>query len=162
MNLRKRERWGNTEIDLTPMIDCIFNLLIFLMCINTISIIVGISIKIPSDDNSFLNQPAKVEQQLKICFMEDEITTGHKIVKEGVIKLNGVKVDLKNYEEIFQYQRKRIPKNLLIIEAENKVYHGVIIKIMDITQKIILKDGKKTTFSFQPAVENIEDSKEMM
>lgn len=161
MNLRKREPWGNTDIDLTPMIDCIFNLLIFLMCINTISIIVGISIKIP-DDNPFSNQQPKIEQQLKISFSEDEITTEHKVVKEGVIKLNGVKVDFKSYEEIFQYQRKRIPKDLLIIEAENKVYHGNIIKIMDMTQKIILKDEKKAIFSFQPAVENIEDSEGMM
>jgi biopolymer transport protein ExbD len=148
------------DVDLTPMIDCIFNLLIFLMCINTISIIVGISIKVPKGPPQ---APRRVEKQLKVCFAEDQITTGHKVVKEGVIKLNGVRVDLKNYCQILRHMRKRIPKEVLIIEAEKKVYHGKVVKIMDLTQKEILLEGakkgkkKKVIFSFSPPVERIEE-----
>lgn len=151
LNLKKVKSSGPV-IDLTPMIDCIMNLFIFLMCISAVTVIIGITIKVPPPSPDVFSQPS-IEENLEVFLYQDIIMKGHKIIEEGIIKLNGRRVSIEDFVNRLALEKQRIGKDFLVIKGQDKVYHYKVVKIMDLakTEKVGIK-----SFTLEPPTKSEE------
>ncbi len=116
---KKNSRRGITNtLDLTPVVDVVFNLLIFFaLSLNFVATSGGIKVKLPSATSA---KPIKAEK----------LTIN--ITKDGKTYLNNDEVK----EQTLRERLKRIKdkNSLVIIRADNTVKHGTVIHIMDIVK----------------------------
>jgi biopolymer transport protein ExbD len=155
MRLKPKSEQTSTAIrvDLTPMIDCVMNLVIFFMIINAIVTILGMTLKKPRE---VPQSPAVVEKTVEVYIGEDKITaipdgSGHKILEHGVIKLNGEEVTFEEFRSRLKEELDRVRVKSLVIKAEKKAHHWKVIKIMDLAKDV----EREISFSLQPAEEGI-------
>jgi len=105
--------------DLTPLIDCVFQLLIFFMVTTTFITTKGISVDLPTSSK-----------------MELAATKDINIIinKDGVIEVNGEKVTMEDLaQKIRQVSEEEKTKNA-ILQADREVLHKVVVKVMDIAR----------------------------
>lgn len=107
-----------TTLDLTPMIDVVFNLLIFFaLSLNFVTSSGGINVNLPEASSA---KPIKTEN----------ITIN--ITKSGKLYYNK---EVATKEEIKQNLKKVTDKSsLIIIRADNKVEHGKVVEAMDLVK----------------------------
>jgi len=107
-----------TTLDLTPMIDVVFNLLIFFaLSLNFVTSSGGINVNLPEASSA---KPIKTEN----------ITIN--ITKSGKLYYNK---EVATKEEIQQNLKKVTDKSsLIIIRADNKVEHGKVVEAMDLVK----------------------------
>ncbi|HDH99481.1 MAG TPA: biopolymer transporter ExbD [Firmicutes bacterium] len=108
-------------LNMTPMIDVVFQLLIFFMVTAVFAITPGLDIKLPEAETA--ENPEK----------ENLFIT---IDKDGNLKLNHKSVTFANLKEEIIKKRKMLDNTtMIIIQADKKAYHGVVVKAMDIAKK---------------------------
>lgn len=85
------------EVDITPMIDIVFQLIIFFMVVMAIAVVYGVAIKFPpkSSDNDHKNK--KKENRITVTVASDRIMadplTGDQVtIRDGILKLNGEEI----------------------------------------------------------------------
>ena len=105
------------QLDITPLVDVVFLLLIFFMLSTTLSINPGIKVDLP---RASAKQVKKKKTTVRIA-----------IEASGRIYADGKKISLQKLNGIFSGLAKKDPETLVIIEADKKVYHGVVVKVMD-------------------------------
>lgn len=107
-----------TTLDLTPMIDVVFNLLIFFaLSLNFVTSSGGINVNLPEASSA---KPVKTEN----------ITIN--ITKSGKLYYNK---EVATKEKIKQNLKKVTDKSsLIIIRADNKVEHGKVVEAMDLVK----------------------------
>lgn len=105
------------QLDITPLVDVVFLLLIFFMLSTTLSINPGIKVDLPK---ASAKQVKKKKTTVRIA-----------IEASGRIYADGKKISLQKLNGIFSGLAKKDPETLVIIEADKKVYHGVVVKVMD-------------------------------
>ncbi len=107
-----------TTLDLTPMIDVVFNLLIFFaLSLNFVTSSGGINVNLPEASSA---KPIKTEN----------ITIN--ITKSGKLYYNK---EVATKEKIKQNLKKVTDKSsLIIIRADNKVEHGKVVEAMDLVK----------------------------
>jgi biopolymer transport protein ExbD len=108
-----------TGLDMTPLIDTVFLLLIFFLLTSSFLVQPGIKVKLPATESS--------ESQLS----KDLILT---ITKDNDIYLNERKVSLKNLSRNLKLALKKSKERLLIVKADKRVLHGKVVEIMDIAK----------------------------
>jgi len=102
-------------LDLTPIIDVVFNLLIFFaLTLNFAVTSGGINIKLPKASSA---EPVKAEQ-LTINLTEDEKL----YLNDKAITFKDLVKKLKDYKD---------KESLVIIRADDSVTHGNVVRIMD-------------------------------
>ena len=117
MRFQTRQR-DDVELDITPLIDVVFLLLIFFMLSTSLSVSPGIKVDLPK---------ASAEQVKK-----KKLTLRVAIVVGGRIYLEGKKLSLEALKKEFAKIGKRKNSDaLVVIEADRKVYHGLVVKVMD-------------------------------
>ncbi|MEM7816851.1 MAG: biopolymer transporter ExbD [Candidatus Aenigmatarchaeota archaeon] len=118
---------GLTQIDIAPLIDVVFQLLIFFMLTSSFIAIPGISVKLPKAVSSeIINQ-----QTLTIV-----------ISSEDIIYLKQNPVSLKELEDFITTNKY----NTILIKADRNSSLGVVVGIYDICKKLgIEKIGIATT-----------------
>ncbi|MCK5540028.1 MAG: biopolymer transporter ExbD [Deltaproteobacteria bacterium] len=117
MRFQTRAR-DDVQLDMTPLVDVVFLLLIFFMLSTSLSVNPGIKIDLPK---------ASAEQVKK-----KKITLRVAIEAGGRIFLEGKKLSLAQLREKFQaVDKKQRDDALVVIEADKKVYHGLVVKVMD-------------------------------
>ncbi len=116
--LTSRKLNAITTFDLTPMIDVVFNLLIFFaLSLNFVTSSGGINVNLPEASSA---KPIKTEN----------ITIN--ITKSGKLYYNK---EAATKEEIKQNLKKVTDKSsLIIIRADNKVEHGKVVEAMDLVK----------------------------
>ncbi len=119
MNFRSKKinnKGVGSALDLTPVVDIVFNLLIFFaLSLNFAAASRGIDIKLPSASS------AKT-------IRSDQVTVN--LTKEGLIFLNDKKITL---EQLGPMLKEKVDKkSLVIIRADSDVEHGKVVRIMDI------------------------------
>ena len=116
MKIRRRYPRVGPKIDVTPMADMVFLLLIFFMLSSPVFMQPGIKIKLP-----------------KTVTAEPEL--GDKLIlnisKEEKLILNGKEVKLENLEEELRYQLLERTDKVLIIRADKEVQHGLVVEALD-------------------------------
>lgn len=116
----KEEKKRRTTINITPLIDVLFILLIFFMV-----------------SSSFIEQPGmKLElptiQSKEVARVENLVMH---ISKEGEIFLADKPVTLDNLGAEIEAMIPNIQEKTLILKADKEAQHGLIVEIMDIAKR---------------------------
>jgi biopolymer transport protein ExbD len=122
---RERRKYGEIP-DLTPMIDVVFQLLIFFMVTAVFAITPGLDIKLPEAEES----EAPDKENLFIVVDQD-----------GNMKLNHKTVTFANLKEELESKRALLDDTtLIIIQGDERSTHGQIVQIMDIARQVGIVD----------------------
>ncbi len=132
---QKRQR-RQPEINLTPLIDIVLQLVIFFVVTTTfISMESGAKVNLPSADFS------KIEEAKTITIT---------ITENNMIYINGALVDDKELPSAVVVALRNDPEATVIIEADKRVLHGKVVSIMDILKKA---GAEKIAIATQPTKE---------
>ncbi|MFQ5867834.1 MAG: ExbD/TolR family protein [bacterium] len=115
----RKPRTFSTRLDIAPMADIVFLLLIFFMLSTSFVVQPGIQVKLPKAVTS--------EIQLK----KDIVLT---ITAENIIFLNEQPVTLDELGEALKAAFAQRRDRILIIKADQEVKHGLVVQAMDIAK----------------------------
>jgi biopolymer transport protein ExbD len=129
-NLKTLQRFAarrqrQPRLNMAPMIDCVFLLLIFFMVATTFAPMPGIRVKLPPPSTPTVHSPAK----LLVRILNPE-----GVQTEGTMIING---EIVGFGEIFQrfINAPEPHKTALIIQSDRKVSHGQIVHVVDIAKQ---------------------------
>jgi biopolymer transport protein ExbD len=109
------------EINLAPLIDMVFQLIIFFMLSSSFIMQPGIKIKLPK---------AETTETIK----EREIFVD--ISENGTIFFNGKAVSLVKLKNIFEEEVKNNGNGIiLVIKGDKDTKHGIVVNVMDLARK---------------------------
>jgi len=121
MRFRKQKNGKSgvgATLDLTPIVDVVFNLLIFFaLSLNFAATSGGINVKLPSASSA---EPVKSEQ-LTINLTQD----GQVYYNDKEINIDELPAKLQSIED---------KESIVIIRADNNVPHGQVVEVMDIVK----------------------------
>ncbi|MCS7181436.1 MAG: biopolymer transporter ExbD [bacterium] len=104
------------EINLTPLVDVVFQLIIFFMLSSSFIMQPGIKIKLPK---------AETTDVIK----EKEIFIN--ITEEGTIYFKGKRVSLPQLEKVLKEEIKNKKDLILVVKADKDAKHGIVVNVMD-------------------------------
>lgn len=142
MNFGNSDEQDETNIELTPLIDVVFLLLIFFMISTTFTKETSLKINLPeSTGEAVAEQPVSVEVQIGA---ESQYAIAAN--SEGAAKplINSNRETLKRALAEYQSQTKL----LLIIRADRKAPHESVIRVMDVAQELGLSNVTFATKQF--------------
>ena len=114
------------SLDLTPMIDVVFQLLIFFMVTAVFAITPGLDIKLPEAEE------AQAPEKENLFIVVDQ---------DGNMKLNHKQVTFANIKEELQLKRELLDNTtMIIIQGDERSTHGQIVQIMDIARQVGIVD----------------------
>jgi biopolymer transport protein ExbD len=116
MRVLRREP-EKARIEVIPMIDIVFFLLVFFM-ISTLSMTVNRAVPV--------NLPKAASAQKDV-----RETVNITITKDGEIFLNKAPIALQDIAPQVQVDLERNPDLLAIISADDQAFHGIIVDVMD-------------------------------
>jgi biopolymer transport protein ExbD len=144
MRFKRKTKNGigtGSALDITPVVDVVFNLLIFFaLTLNFVATSGGINVKLPSASSA---EPVKLEQ----------LTIN--LTKDGSIVYNDNTIDTAELSTILKEVKDK--ESLVIIRADNDVPHGKVVEIMDIAKSEGLS---KLAFAVQAMPALLEKEKE--
>ncbi|MCK5328361.1 MAG: biopolymer transporter ExbD [Candidatus Latescibacteria bacterium] len=123
---RKAGKEATSELNLTPMIDIVFQLLIFFMVTAVFAITPGLDIKLPEAEES------EAPEKENLFIVIDE---------QGAMKLNHKSVTYASLKRELMEKRKILDNTtMIVIQADEKVFHGQVVKVMDISKAAGITD----------------------
>lgn len=142
MNFGGQQNEDETGIELTPLIDVVFLLLIFFMISTTFIKETSLKINLPeSSGEQIAEQPSSVEVQIGA---ESEYAIAASTDGAAQPLINSNRETLKRALSEFNKQ----PNLLLIIRADRKAPHEAVIKVMDVAQEVGLTNITFATKQF--------------
>ena len=124
----------SASFDLTPLIDIVFQLLIFFMVTTTfVNLENRLEVNLPSGDFA----AAKPSENIIVSITENNI-----------VYLNGKLIDPLQLTENVAVELKKAPNKIVVLEADTNVLHGKVIRIMDLLKK---GGAEKIAIATQPA-----------
>jgi biopolymer transport protein ExbD len=126
--MRRRMR-RSPEIDITPMIDCVFLLIIFFMLSTTFTPLPGIKVKLPPPGRPTSDKPKGIIMRIQ------DPNPGS---REGVMVLSIAGAEeITTFENAFARFMTALPeeKEMLIIQSGRRVLHDQIVHIMDLAKR---------------------------
>jgi biopolymer transport protein ExbD len=116
----KRKLRHQVGIDMTPMIDCVFLLLIFFMITSSIIRDQGIQVRLPRSDTSALLQSRDLVLSIN---------------RENEIYLDDLRIAKADLFDRLKREFAQAGRELLIIRADEVIEYGVLIEVMDIARR---------------------------
>ena len=119
-------RFNNThkdktfEINITPLIDVVFLLLIFFMVSTTFIFSNSIEVDLPQAKGDEVS----VSDNIRVT-----------INKQGGIAVNGLTHPDTSVPDVLRDLKQRMPQGTVIIEADSGVNHGKVVFVMDASRK---------------------------
>lgn len=124
-----RRNSGNMILELTPLIDVVFLLLIFFMVATTFEDLSGIKIDLPQSTIK------EIKEVKEIQIIIDENSELYLNYREASKSKQSIKVTLENLkEELAEKLLNSIEKNV-IITADKKLDYGFIVEVMTISKE---------------------------
>jgi len=119
--MRTKSRLEEKGMDMTPLIDCVFLLLIFFMVTTVFSKVTGLQVDLPKAAES--DMPP--QQDLNIV-----------ISRTGEMELNGIPVTMDELEERLREAKELFRSRTLIIKADRRTLHGTVVDVMDAAKAV--------------------------
>ena len=116
--LRKQD--DEPRIDLTPMVDVVFLLLIFFMISTTFVESPGISIKLPEASSTPIEREPK---EIKIY-----------LSKEGDVYYQDRKISLETYKSLLAEHQSEADTTTVLLLADQQSRHGKVVTLMDLAR----------------------------
>lgn len=123
MRLRARRKNIHATVDMTPMIDVVFQLIIFFLVSTTFAVLPGINLNLPESST------AESTSNLGITITCE---------KNGNLYFNDKKVSFKSLgDELSKFDTKKTKKTEfpITIEADDLVTNGTIVKLFDVIRQ---------------------------
>lgn len=117
----RRTRRDDARIEITPLVDMVFLLLIFFMLSTTFIVSPGIKVNLPQSSAEKVTQEKKEVQVV--------ITEDNKVFVESVL------VDMGGLEQRLVGAAQQDPQTLVIIKADAKALHGKVVEVMDLAKQ---------------------------
>ncbi len=121
----RRTKREDPRLDITPLVDVVFLLIIFFTITTTFTTTSGIDIKLPSSNSERI-----IERDDKILITIQ--TDGTIWVDDGNISMSRLGSRL---EGLFNQNNDA----LVVIQADESVKHGLVVKVMDLAQQTGLR-----------------------
>jgi biopolymer transport protein ExbD len=128
-----RRKRSEMEFTMTPLIDCVFLLLIFFMIATTFSPLPGLRVKLPPPGTPPPGQKEPQQLILRISNPEPGMPTGTMVLSpyDQVVTLT---------ELLGYFQRATLKqKEMLIIQSGRDVWHDQIVEVMDLAKRADIK-----------------------
>ena len=122
MNFSNKSQDDDITLDLTPLIDMVFLLLIFFMVTTTFSTSAGIEVDLPR------------AKSREITHAQEDVVIA--ITKDGRTLYRGEVVSAERLKEILSAIVARDKNTLIIVQADSEVHHGRVVEIMDIAKTL--------------------------
>jgi len=118
--LSKRERDTGPHVDMTPMVDCVFLLLIFFMISTSFIETPGLTIKLPEATKQTVTREP---QELKIY-----------LDKEGNLYHEEKPLSLEQFKALLQKTGSTAAQTTFLLLADREAMHGRVVLLMDLAQ----------------------------
>jgi len=119
MKFSKEEK-RHIDVNLTPLIDVVFLLLIFFMVSTTFIYSNSIDVNLPAAKGD----ETSISENVRVV-----------LTQAGTININGVAVEEEAVSGTLEGMTKDSPNSTVIIEADRNVSHGRVVFIMDASRK---------------------------
>lgn len=116
-----RKKRESPRVDLTPMVDVVFLLLIFFMISTTFVETPGISVKLP--ESSSQQRPQEIKE-VKVY-----------LSKEGDIFLGQDPVDMAELRQRLRSHGKQAANMTFLLLADKEALHGKVVALMDLAKE---------------------------
>lgn len=133
--LKRPKRRLGIRIDMTPMVDIAFLLLIFYMVTTIFSAPLSMEISLPPkpDPDQPQDQPIKVpESRLLLMFVDKSDSTYYQI---GDMKQPAM-ISLSELEKIIDDKNRNIPKLVMVLKMDQKASYKMMVNIIDAIQGV--------------------------
>ncbi|WP_262694233.1 ExbD/TolR family protein [Kordiimonas aquimaris] len=121
------------EVNMTPMLDIVFIMLIFFIVTATFTKESGIEINKPEDNNTQNDPPPPDDETRAIAFIIDE---GNRISHDFL------NIDISSVSSIIKKESVERPKAPVVIQAAEGSHLGLSIRIYDAAKAVGLADDK--------------------
>ncbi len=113
------------QIDITPIVDTVFNLMIFFALSMNFMLTPGIKVDLPE---------SSVEEVIQ---KEKEVIVS--VTKEGEIILDSNPIELFQLYGEFKRIVQKNPEAVIVIQADKNVTHGRVVQVMDVARNSGIK-----------------------
>ena len=112
----KRRLVLGVEPDLTPLIDCVFMLLIFFMVTTVFIKTKGLMVDLP-----------------KATAAEEAPTKDINVVieKDGTLEINGEQTDWEKLDEALHAAKEALKSTNVVIQADREIHHKMVVRVID-------------------------------
>ncbi len=117
----ERQREEDTRLGITPLIDIVFLLLIFLVTTSHFDQAVGITVSLPKTQISTYN--AGTRKNIIV------------IDKDGLVYHNGKVVDSNELSDLLKGFADSQDPSTLVVEADRQASHGKVVELMDFARR---------------------------
>lgn len=123
MNFSSERRRPPVLLDLTPLIDVVFLLLIFFMVSTTfVQDAAGLKIDLPRSDN---RDAIDAKQDVSI-----------RVAADGGVFVDEAGVTLESLREHLAAAAKKNPETMVVLEADQAVDHGRVVEVLDLARDL--------------------------
>lgn len=131
--VRRETAYGDDSLDMTPMIDCVFLLLIFFMVTTVFKEPYFLKVILPEA------KKATIIEEKKLVMT---------ITHDGSMEVNRYPVTMETLEEVLIREKEGVRVVTLIIRTDKKTGHGPVLDTIEIAkrigiEKIVLATEKK-------------------
>lgn len=140
---------AEADVNITSLIDCLMQCIIFFMVIMSAQYIFGVAIKFPPAGKGSGKGNQKEEKNIMVYVQSDWLEKGHYIVRDGTLKINGEEIAMTSTEDrkkwpeernkAYAYLEYRIgellkqgyKKDVLLVQGDMTSYHGKVMQVID-------------------------------
>lgn len=121
---RRGSRGNSAQVDLVPMIDIVFQLILFFLVSTTFTLLPGITLNLPESSTSEGVSTAGITITMK--------ENGQIWYKDTEVDLETLSKELESFDKVSFEERAEYPINL---EADSLVTNGQIVTVFDILRQ---------------------------
>ena len=122
---RKKVKVEDAEIDMTPMLDVVFIMLIFFIVTTSFVKESGVTVDKPYAPTAIAKKNASIFVAIK---------------EEGTIWVSKKEIDIKNLRSLIEDIRLENPEGQIVIQADKRTKNGILLKTIDAIKAAGVKD----------------------